>query len=66
MTEVSPLLPNPCHFQIYDLSISQLSSDSAVYELARQIGIRDFFVSRLFDVSVVGWASDGSTGVPRS
>ena len=26
--EVSPLLPNPCHFQNYDQSMSQLSSVS--------------------------------------
>ena len=26
--EDSPLLPNPCHFQIYDQSMSQLSSGS--------------------------------------
>jgi len=26
--EVSPLLPNPCHFQNYDQPMSQLSSGS--------------------------------------
>ena len=28
MQEVSPLLPNPCHFQNYDQTMSQLNSDS--------------------------------------
>ena len=28
LKEVSPLLPNPCHFQNYDQSMSLLSSGS--------------------------------------
>jgi hypothetical protein len=32
--EVSPSLPNPCHFQNYDQSISQLSSGSEGYSAA--------------------------------